>query len=254
MNVENENEEMNNEIPIRQWLGKFRAGLRDPPKDFFDQFEDDWYDTFCGDGNEMRRHMLRFVKMVEAITDPYILDNYYIWFREHLMPIDGRQHDSIGFGPLSEERSGQYFLVKLRRNCRKRWSLRSERFGFYAPEFECANAFDMAKYIDGMGREFAQGIKPEFLAEKRAVERFVARQDGLLCEIGIFRAGKHRYRYWSSMNHRMRNAIVTSASGPIPDGFPVEQAKEFGGILVWSPDGLERDEEKQTSKKKEVER
>ena len=109
-----------------------------------------------------------------------------------------------------------------------------------------------------MGRQFAQGIKPTFLSEKWAVERFIALQDGLFCDRVVYRAGEHRYQYHSSNNPKLRTAIVVSASEKLPDGFPLEQAKEIRGILVWSPDGMERDEEpyaaaqeKQRPKKKE---
>lgn len=229
-----------NEISVRQWLEKYHACLQGP-KDFMAQFEDDWYDSFFSDSNEMRRRVSRFAGLAAAITDPYILDNYYIWFYEHSMPFSGKPYNDIRFDPLSGERNGQYFLVSLDRAGRKRWSLYSERFGFSAPEFECGNVRGMAKYIDGMGRQFAQGIKPAFLLEKWAVERFITRQDGFGDSV-VYRAGEHRYRYRSSNNSKLRTAIVASASEKLPDGFPLGQAKEFRGFRVWSPDGMERDD------------
>lgn len=253
--------EAENEISVRQWLEKYYACLRGP-RDFAAQFENDWHDSNFSDNNEMHRHISCFVKLLAAITDPYILDNYYIWFYQHGMPFSGKQYDDIRFDPLSGKRNGQYFTVKLNHAGRKKWSLYSERFGYFAPEYECDAVRDMAQYIDGMGREFAQGIKPAFLSEKWAVERFIALQDGLFCDRIVYRAGEHRYQYHSSNNPKLRTAIVASASGKLPDGFPLEQAKEFRGLLVWSPDGMECDEEKGTAiqegqiskKKREVER
>ena len=251
---------MQDEISVRQWLEKFHACLQGP-KDFSAQFEDDWYDSFFSNNHEMRRRLSRFFRLITAITDPYILDNYYVWFYEHSMPLSGKPYDDIRFDPLSGDRNGQYFLVSLDRTGRKKWSLCSERFGFIAPEFECGGVRSMAQYIDGMGQEFAQGIRPVFLLERWAVERFIMRQDGI-CDCVIFRAGEHQYRYCSSHNRKMRTAIVASASEKLPDGFPLDQAKEFRGLLVWSPDGMERNEEKSTAaqgkqiskKKREVER
>lgn len=242
-------------ISVRQWLEKYHTCLQGS-KDFVAQFENDWCDSFFSDSNELRRRLSPFAKLVDAITEPYILDNYYIWFYEHDMPFSGKPYDDIRFDPLSGERNGQYFVVRLDCAGRKKWSLFSERFDFSAPEFECGNVCGMAKYIDGMGRQFAQGIKPAFLLEKWAVERFIALQDGI-CDRVVYRAGEHRYHYQSSNNLKLRTAIVASASEKLPDNFPLEQAKEFRGILVWSPDGMERDEEKdaaaqgkQVSKKK----
>ncbi len=107
----------------------------------------------------------------------------------------------------------------------------------------------MAKYIDGIGRQFAQEIQPVFLLEKRAVEHFITQQDGL-CDSIVYRAGEHCYHYKSSKNPKLRTAIAASASGPPPDGFPADQAKEFRGILVWSPDGMERDMKKEADAQK----
>lgn len=246
-----------NEISVRQWLEKFRACLQNPT-DFAAQFESNWYDILWNGNDEMRRRVSPFAKLVEAITDPYILDHYYIWFMEHGMSFSGKPYDDVRFDLLSGERNKQYFLVQLDCAGRKKWSLFSERYGFFAPEFECGNVRSMAEYIDGMGRQFAQGIKPAFLSEKWAVERFIALQDGLFCDRVVYRAGEHRYQYHSSNNPKLRTAIVVSASEKLPVGFPLEQAKEIRGILIWSPDGMERDEEpyaaaqeKQRPKKKE---
>lgn len=56
----------------------------------------------------------------------------------------------------------------------------------------------------------------------------------------------------------MKTVLTAVSLEDTPDGFPLEQAKEIRGILVWSPDGMERDEEpyaaaqeKQRPKKKE---
>ena len=223
-----------NAISVRQWLEKYHACLQGP-KDFVAQFGNDWYDSFFSDSDEMCHRLSPFAKLAEAITDPYILDNYYIWFYEHDLPLSGKPYDDVRFDLLSGERNKQYFLVRLDCAGWKKWSLFSERYGFFAPEFDCGNVRSMAEYIDGMGL-----------------------QDGLFCDRVVYRAGEHRYQYHSSNNPKLRTAIVVSASEKLPDGFPLEQAKEIRGILVWSPDGMERDEEpyaaaqeKQRPKKKE---
>lgn len=140
-----------NEISVRQWLEKFRACLQNPT-DFAAQFESDWYDILWNGNDEMRRRISPFAKLVEAITDPYILDHYYIWFMEHGMPFSGKPYDDVRFDLLSGERNKQYFLVRLDCAGWKKWSLFSERYGFFAPEFECGNVRGMAEYIDGMPR------------------------------------------------------------------------------------------------------
>ncbi len=237
---------MKEEISVRQWQKQFKAGFYDSP-DIHTQCGAGWYDWFCQD-RALAGRLKKIAKVVMGVTNPFILDHYYIWFKNNAL-VSGPMYDDVRFEPLSGKRDGKYFLVRLDCAGRKKWSLFSERYGFFAPEFECGNVRGMAKYIDGIGRQFAQEIQPVFLLEKRAVEHFITQQDGL-CDSIVYRAGEHCYHYKSSKNPKLRTAIATSASGPPPDGFPADQAKEFRGILVWSPDGMERDMKKEADAQK----
>lgn len=145
-------------ISVRQWQDKFRAGAFER-KDFKTQCEAGWYDWFCSD-NALAGRLKKIAKVVMSITEPFILDNYYVWFKNNC-PVTGPLYDDVRFEPLSGGRDGKYFLVALDSPHEKqKWTLFTERHGFETPEFECANIRDMVKYINGMARELEQGVKP----------------------------------------------------------------------------------------------
>ena len=116
--------------------------------------------------------------VVLGITDPFILDNYYVWFKNNC-PLDGPLYDDVRFEPLTGERDGKYFVVSLDSpHERMKWALVTERYGYDAPEFECGNVRDMVKYINAIAPELAQGIQPRFVLEKAAVGEYVRQHEG----------------------------------------------------------------------------
>lgn len=102
-----------------------------------------------------------------GITDPYILDNYYVWFKNNC-PVVGGLYDDVRFEPLSGDRDGKYFVVSLDSSYESlRWTLFTERYDFGAPEYGCENVQDMVKYINSMAHELEQGVIPAFTVEQK---------------------------------------------------------------------------------------
>ena len=93
-----------------------------------------------------------------GITEPCILDNYYLWLKNNC-PTAGNLYDDIRFEPLDGKRDGRYFLVMLNSpREEKRWTLYTERNGFDNPEFGCDKVREMAKYLNQNGESIWKGV------------------------------------------------------------------------------------------------
>lgn len=144
------------ELSVRQWQEAFRAGQFDD-KSVETQCQAGWYDWFCKD-EALAGRLKKIGRVVMGITEPFILDNYYVWFKNNC-PVMGPLYDDVRFEPLVGERNGRYFLVALDSPHEKqKWALITERHGFDMPEFQCAHVRDMVKYINGMARELERGV------------------------------------------------------------------------------------------------
>ena len=70
---------MKEEISVRQWQKQFKAGFYDSP-DIHTQCGAGWYDWFCQD-RALAGRLKKIAKVVMGVTNPFILDHYYIWFK-----------------------------------------------------------------------------------------------------------------------------------------------------------------------------
>lgn len=173
-----------NEMSVRTWQERFRAGDFSS-RDRAVQCEAGWYDWFCRD-DALAGRLKKISGVVLGITDPFILDNYYVWFKNNC-PLDGPLYDDVRFEPLTGERDGKYFVVSLDSpHERMKWALVTERYGYDAPEFECGNVRDMVKYINAIAPELARGSS---LASCR------------------------RKRLWANMSGNTRGKAVTASGG-----------------------------------------
>ena len=164
------------EMSVRQWQERFRAGDFNS-RDLSVQCEAGWYDWFCQD-DALAGRLKKLSSVVLRIRAPFILNNYYVWFKDNC-PMAGPLYDDVRFEPLSGERDGKHFVVTL--DCPHelaKWVLYTERYGYDAPEFSSGNVRDMAEYINSMAAELEQGIQPAFLLEKQAVSEYVLRHEG----------------------------------------------------------------------------
>ncbi|MBS6641704.1 MAG: hypothetical protein KH295_11730 [Clostridiaceae bacterium] len=220
------------EMSVRQWQERFRAGDFSS-RDRSVQCEAGWYDWFCRD-EALAGRLKKLSGVVLGITDPFILDNYYVWFKNNC-PVYGPLYDDVRFEPLSGERDGKYFVISLDSpHEQMKWALFTERYGYDAPEFECGNVRDMVKYVNAIAPELAQGIQPPFVKEKEAVGAYVRQHEGkdAYC---IRREGAHRFTYLSSCDWKYRPVAVSTTLEDVPEGFDAGQAEKHGGLYVfWS--------------------
>ena len=110
--------------------------------------------------------MQRIGRVVMGITEPAILDNYYVWFKNNC-PLDGPLYDDVRFEPLEGDRCGRYFVVS--QDCpyeKQKWTLYTERSGFETPEFSCDKVREMAKYLDSQGKYLAQAMQLSAVVKK----------------------------------------------------------------------------------------
>ena len=250
-------ERRRNYLSVRQWQEKYQAGAFNAA-DRYTQCKSGWYDWSCQDHALVER-MKKISKVVMGITDPFILDNYYVWFKNN-RSLDGPLYDDVRFEPLSGERDGKYFVVTLD-NPRERfkWSLITERYGFETPEFECGDIREMVGYINRIGSELQQGIKPPFIAEKNAVAAYAIRQ-GEPEGVPIHREGNHCYSYISHRDKSNRTVMAVFSLEDAPSGFAVEQAEDINGLHVYCPEDAGKDlpapkqAQKKSHKRKEPER
>lgn len=224
---------MPDELSVRQWQEKFRAGAFSS-KDFTTQCGAGWYDWFCST-EALAGRLKKIGRVVMGITDPFILDNYYVWFKNNC-PMSGPLYDDARFEPLSGERDGKYFVISLDSpHERTKWALVTERYGFDAPEFECQDVREMVKYINSIGPELQQGIQPAFIAEKGAVTAY-ARRHGEPEGIRVYRDGNHCYSYNSCHDRRRRTVIAVASLEDAPPGFVFQQAESIRGLHVYCPE------------------
>lgn len=134
------------EMSVRQWQERFGAGDFDS-RDRAVQCEAGWYDWFCRD-EALAGRLQKLARVVMGVKAPFLLDNYYVWFKNNC-PLDGPLYDDVRFEPLFGERDGKYFVVSLDSPREPaKWTLFTERYGYDAPEFCCGNVREMVKYIN----------------------------------------------------------------------------------------------------------
>ena len=164
---------MRENISVRQWQGMYRLGAF-AGKDRATQCEAGWYDWFCRD-HALAGRLKKLAKVVMGITEQFILDNYYVWFKNNC-PLNGPLYDDVRFEPLGGARDGKYFLVTL--DCpheKSKWVLYTERHGYNAPEFECSHIRHLLPHINKLGKELSQdktqSLPPRPVAKKAPKQR-----------------------------------------------------------------------------------
>ena len=218
------------EMSVREWQARFRAGDFSH-RDRAVQCEAGWYDWFCRD-DALAGRLKKLSAVVLGIRAPFILDNYYVWFKNNC-PMNGPLYDDARFEPLAGERDGKYFVVSLDSPHEPaKWTLYTERYGYDAPEFCCGNAREMTRYIDSMAAELEHGIQPAFISEKQAVSGYILRHEGER-GVPVYRDGEHEFSYISRKDRQPRKVVVTDSLEAPPPGYGTEQAEQHGNLYVF---------------------
>ena len=213
-------------ISVRQWQERFKAGS-------FDSEEQAGWEDFSDPQNDRRLQTL--ARLVMGVTDPFILGRYYLGFMKNFSA-DGRAYADVCFTPLNEDITKRFLIILDSPHERAKWALITIRYDDGAPEFECGDIRSMIRYVNRLGPELEQGIKPPFIAEKFAVGVY-ALMSGESVGINIYREGDHRYSYTSFQDGRQR--IIRTAASP-EDVPPGSDSEEIRGIYVWRVEDEEK--------------
>lgn len=217
-------------ISVREWQERFKAGAFDSP-DLDTQCRAGWYDWFCQD-RALAGRLKKIAKVVMGITSPFILDNYYVWFKNNLLA-SGPLYDDVRFEPLSGNRDGKYFVVTLDYPpVKAKWALFTERYGFGTPEFVCGNVREMIQHVDNLGAELEQGAPSPLIAEEKAAAAYIAGQPDLQGFSDLHRVSDHTFSIFHPGSGKKE--FIHAALDPTcaPAGFQADQAVQVNGIYV----------------------
>lgn len=80
---------MSKKITVREWIKRFNNGDFNK-KDCSTQVEAGWFDWFCND-DSLSKRLKKMGNVIKEIKNDYILDNYYLWFKNVYIAI-GKQN------------------------------------------------------------------------------------------------------------------------------------------------------------------
>lgn len=98
-------------ITVREWVNNFKNGMYDDPSRKT-QIKAGWYDWFCNDSS-LQKKTEKIGKILCKLTNDYLLDNYYVCFKNN-WPFGYPYYDDFRFVPLREEPDDKrYFVVSI---------------------------------------------------------------------------------------------------------------------------------------------
>lgn len=135
-------------ITVREWIEKFNHGEFDN-KEFDTQVKAGWYDWFCSD-KALSNRLKKMGNIIKDIKNDYILDNYYIWFKNNC-PMVGRLYDDFRLEPLNDDlRDKLYFGVSCEDERNKnKYEIFTGRTG-YKTEFVADNKKELLNIINNL--------------------------------------------------------------------------------------------------------
>lgn len=137
------------EISVREWIRKFNNGDYNDGS-FETQVNAGWYDWFCDD-DELSERLKKMGNIINKITNDFILDNYYVWFKNNCPASDHPLYDDFRFEPLydyDKNRDTYYFGVTCDDKRRKfKYDVFTARSG-YETEFMTDEEDDLIEWIN----------------------------------------------------------------------------------------------------------
>jgi hypothetical protein len=178
------------DITLREWINNYKNGkysTNNELKMYDIACDAGWYDWFCPT-KELLDKLKKFYDIVSKITNEYILDNYYVWFKNNC-PMDGDLYDDMRFEPFDEEkRDKQYFIIKY--NCcwnNGLYAVYTAR-NKYELEFETNNIEELINYINSLNfsKKYHMSIYDwqQFLNTARIEKNFKTYYDYVMMTLG----------------------------------------------------------------------
>lgn len=195
-----------------------------------------WWNWNCR-SDALAGRLKLIAPVVMKIKDPFILDNYFVWFI-NTTARDKLVYDSVRFQPLDRTKDGpEFFKIDFRNPDESDlWTLYTQRFGLYAPEFSCGHVRDMAKYIANMAWEMEHGVKPPFLDEKAAAVEYILRRDTIRPARALRREGERSYSFQDQDDGKRKTVYVATGLEDVPPGFQAEGAVQINEFYVSCPE------------------
>ena len=149
---------MSKKITVREWIEKFNNGDFED-ESFKTQVSAGWYDWFCPN-QSLTKRLKKMGNIIKNITNDYILDNYYVWFKNNC-PCSYPLYDDFRFEPLDEnQRDEKYFLIQCDHpyGSDYMYEIATARNN-YNIEFQCKNKSQVVKVINQLGIELENATK-----------------------------------------------------------------------------------------------
>lgn len=164
---------MSKKITVREWIKKFNNGDFDK-KDCSTQIEAGWYDWFC-DNDSLCKRLEKMGKIIKEIKNDFILDNYYVWFKNNC-PCAYPLYDDARFEPIDEEKRDQlYFIIQFDHpyDSKYMYEIVTAR-NDYNIEFKCKNKSQVLKIINQLGIDLQNSLvdKSETITEDEKEKMF----------------------------------------------------------------------------------
>lgn len=214
---------------VRQWLNLYQAGAFES-KELDDQRIAGWRKFSCR-FDALPGRLRQMAPMIAHIQEPFILDQYTVWFENAKCPNRKAVYDRVRFQPLDDVLDNLAFYVDFKNPDEiEKWVLYAERTGFAAPEYGCTGALEMSRYINALAQELKQDIRPLFMRELSAVIRYAMNCGDVYSS--VCRVGYHRYRFLDQ-NGQKKTVQVTCRLKDLPPELRMLKNTDSSGLYVY---------------------